>query len=83
MPSTAKTLSHASCLRYSRSGCTFFASVVSRLPRRKGELLWVLRLPADLGHVLVDAVEGFEHDDGVSADDDHANAHLFAAGLFF
>lgn len=45
--------------------------------------LSVLDLPADLGHVLVDAVEGLEHDDCVSADDDHADAHLLVVGFLF
>lgn len=40
-------------------------------------------LPPDLGHVLVDAVQGFEHDDGVSADHDHADADFFAARFLF
>ena len=40
-------------------------------------------LPADLGHIDVDAVERLEYDDGISTDDDHADAHLLVAGLFF
>lgn len=48
-----------------------------------GALGCVAGLPADLGDVLVDAVEGFQHDDGVSADDNHADANLLAACLLF
>lgn len=55
--------------------------VVFRLPCDHHELLLVVTLPATSWNVLVDAVEGFQHDDRTSRDDYHADAHLLAVSL--
>jgi hypothetical protein len=56
---------------------------VSRLPL-EGVVRWcAVALSADLGYVLVDAVEGFQHDDGVATNYDHSDPDLLAASLLF
>lgn len=68
------------CLRFR---CCCFCIGRGSIAVRSARSSRLIELPADLGHVDVDAVEGFEHDDSISADNDHANAHLLTAGLLF